>query len=31
MFKNGVDGNVYSFVERNICEKVLYIERYEIF
>ena len=31
VFKNGIDGNVYSLVERNIREQVLYIERYDIF
>ena len=31
MFKNDIDGDVYSFVESNIGEKVLYVERYEIF
>ena len=30
MFKNFIDGDVYSFVERNIRERVLYIKRYEI-
>ena len=29
--KNSVDSDVYSFIERNIREKVLHIERYEIF
>ena len=30
MFKNSNDVDAYNFVKKNVREKVLYIERYEI-